>query len=124
MTRMPVAIRFLLAVAAFSFRVLVFVIVAAVGVPALGYAQWLHYPTADVPRKADGSPDLTAPAPRLPNGKPDLSGIWHTAVKTRARRLRAGSSSAAPKSEGRRWHSTSAETCPAACHINPGRLRS
>jgi hypothetical protein len=41
--------------------------------------QWLHYPTDDVPRKADGKPDLTAPAPRLPDGKPDLSGIWHTA---------------------------------------------
>jgi hypothetical protein len=50
-------------------------------VPALGFAQWLHYPTAGVPRKADGTPDLTAPTPRLPDGKPDLSGIWHTAVK-------------------------------------------
>jgi hypothetical protein len=61
--------------------VLVFVIIAVLGAPALGFAQWLHYPTADVPRKADGSPDLTAPAPRLPDGKPDLSGIWHTAVR-------------------------------------------
>jgi hypothetical protein len=50
-------------------------------VPALGVAQWLHYPTADVPRKADGSPDLDAPAPRLADGKPDFSGIWHTAIK-------------------------------------------
>ena len=50
-------------------------------VPALGFAQWLHYPTAGVPRTADGKPDLTAPTPRLPDGKPDLSGIWHTAVK-------------------------------------------
>ena len=61
--------------------VLVFVIIAVLGAPALGFAQWLHYPTADVPRKADGSPDLTAPAPRLPDGRPDLSGIWHTAVR-------------------------------------------
>jgi hypothetical protein len=45
----------------------------------LGFAQWLHYPTAGVPRKADGKPDLTAPAPRLPDGRPDLSGIWHVA---------------------------------------------
>jgi hypothetical protein len=51
------------------------------GLPAVGVGQWLHYPTADVPRKADGTPDVTAPAPRLPDGKPDLSGIWHTAVK-------------------------------------------
>ena len=59
--------------------VLMFVIIAVVCAPTLGFAQWLHYPTADVPRKADGSPDLTAPAPRLPDGKPDFSGIWHTA---------------------------------------------
>jgi hypothetical protein len=62
-------------------NVLVFAIIAVVGVPALSSAQWLRYPTADVPRKADGSPDLTAPAPQLPDGKPDFSGIWHTAVR-------------------------------------------
>ncbi|HSC15378.1 MAG TPA: hypothetical protein VLI71_09695 [Gammaproteobacteria bacterium] len=39
-------------------------------------AQWVGYPTAGVPRKADGKVDMTAPAPRLPNGKPDFSGIW------------------------------------------------
>jgi hypothetical protein len=39
-------------------------------------AQWPSYPTPDVPRLADGKPNLTAPAPRTPDGKPDLSGIW------------------------------------------------
>ena len=39
-------------------------------------AQWLSYPSAGIPRKADGSPDLSAPAPRGPDGKPDFSGIW------------------------------------------------
>jgi hypothetical protein len=39
-------------------------------------AQWPAYPTAGVPKTADGKPDLTGPAPRTPDGKPDLSGIW------------------------------------------------
>ena len=33
-------------------------LVAVIGVPALGFAQWIRYPTADLPRKADGKPDL------------------------------------------------------------------
>jgi hypothetical protein len=44
-------------------------------------AQWLKYPTPDVPRTADGKPNLTAPAPKLPDGRPDLSGIWLSAMK-------------------------------------------
>ena len=39
-------------------------------------AQWPKYTTPDVPRLADGQPNLTAPAPRTADGKPDLSGIW------------------------------------------------
>jgi len=39
-------------------------------------AQWPSFPTANVPRTADGKPNLLAPAPRAADGKPDLSGIW------------------------------------------------
>jgi hypothetical protein len=39
-------------------------------------AQWVNYPTAGVPRKADGKPDMAAKTPRLADGKPDLSGTW------------------------------------------------
>jgi hypothetical protein len=41
-------------------------------------AQWVKYPTAGVPRKADGRVDMSAPLPRLADGKPDFSGIWTT----------------------------------------------
>src|SRR6185437_34844 len=39
-------------------------------------AQWVHYPTAGIPRTKDGKPNLSAPAPRTKEGRPDLSGIW------------------------------------------------
>ena len=49
--------------------------------PAVASGQWFHYPTENVPRKADGKPNMTAPAPRQPDGKPDFSGIWLAAKK-------------------------------------------
>ena len=42
-------------------------------------AQWPSYPTAGVPRAADGKPNLTSAAPRTADGKPDLSGVWNYA---------------------------------------------
>jgi hypothetical protein len=52
------------------------VAVFLVSVATPGFAQWIHYPTARVPRFPNGKPNLSAPAPRTSNGKPDLSGIW------------------------------------------------
>ena len=38
--------------------------------------QWVKYPTAGAPRKADGSVDMSAATPRMADGKPDFSGTW------------------------------------------------
>ena len=37
--------------------------------PGVVSAQWLDYPTANVPLTADGKPNLTAPAPRTADGR-------------------------------------------------------
>jgi hypothetical protein len=39
-------------------------------------AQWLNYPTPNIPRAGNNAPDLQAPAPKRADGKPDLSGVW------------------------------------------------
>ena len=39
-------------------------------------AQWPTYPTKNVPRTADGTPNLEAPAPRTADGHPDFTGVW------------------------------------------------
>jgi len=41
-------------------------------------AQWPRRVQPNVPRTADGQPDLNAPTPRASDGKPDLSGVWET----------------------------------------------
>jgi hypothetical protein len=46
-------------------------------------AQWLDYPTPNVPRTPDGKPNLSAPTPRIADGKPDLSGLWEPELNGR-----------------------------------------
>lgn len=41
-----------------------------------GQAQWLNFPTKNMPHTKDGKPDMAAPAPKLADGTPDLTGLW------------------------------------------------
>ena len=61
-------------------RVAVAAVVCLISAPL--HAQWVKYPTAGIPRTADGQPDMNAPAPKDRDGRPDLSGLWG-AEKTR-----------------------------------------
>jgi hypothetical protein len=59
-------------------RAVAVAVAIALGSPA-AEAQWINYPTADVPRTRDGKPNLAAPTPRARDGKPDFSGVWEPA---------------------------------------------
>jgi hypothetical protein len=59
------------------------------GIPATLLAQWPPYPTPNVPKLADGKPNLEGPTPRTADGHPDFSGIWQF-EGSRARRPPGG----------------------------------
>ena len=46
------------------------------GAPLCAQAQWIKHPSPDLPRTADGKPNLSASTPRTAHGTPDLSGVW------------------------------------------------
>jgi hypothetical protein len=78
------------------------VVVVVAAAPTL-VAQWPRYPTGNVPKTADGKPDLSAPAPRAADGKPDLSGVWETVPCIDCPDANRGSSGAGalPPADGR-----------------------
>jgi hypothetical protein len=65
------------------------VLVVALGSPAPATAQWTAIPQGNLPRTAEGRPDLSAPAPRASDGMPDLSGIWEQDANKYVRDLAA-----------------------------------
>src|SRR5438552_15088056 len=54
------------------------VLASALSWTAIAFAQWIKYPTDDVPTTTDGRRNLSAPTPQIPHGKPDFSGIGLT----------------------------------------------
>ncbi len=66
---------------------LVAAVTLALGAPVAG--QWLNHPTPNIPRTADGKPDLSAPTPRTPDGRPDISGLWTKISPKYARNIAA-----------------------------------
>ena len=59
-----------------DFSVTVAALAGVLLMPISAFAQWEKVKPLNLPRAADGKPNLSAPAPRGPDGKPDLSGIW------------------------------------------------
>jgi len=49
-------------------------ILLVLGTPV--YAQWFDWQSPNVPRTADGKPDMNAPVPRTADGRVDMSGLW------------------------------------------------
>ena len=56
-------------------RVRLLITALQLGAPLGAGAQWVKHPTPDLPRTADGRPNLAAPSPRSAYETPDLSGV-------------------------------------------------
>jgi hypothetical protein len=54
----------------------ILLLVFVIAIAPLAMAQWPAFPSPNVPKNADGKPNLEGPTPRTADGKPDLSGIW------------------------------------------------
>jgi hypothetical protein len=53
-------------------------------------AQWIDYPTPNIPRLPNGKVNLAAPVPKAADGKPDLTGLWQRARGTNRPTQRTG----------------------------------
>jgi hypothetical protein len=77
-----------------AIRILSLCVFAAL--PVALFAQWPAYPSKNVPKLADGKPNLQGPAPRTADGKPDLSGLWEFVDANPRRPRPAPASTATP----------------------------
>jgi hypothetical protein len=96
--------------------VLTAALMAAVARPLA--AQWPDYPSPNVPRTADGKPNLEGPTPRTADGKPDFSGVWGLrgggGGRGRGNAAQGGGRGAAAAAGGQRGAAPAAAAAPAA----------
>ena len=79
------------------------VVISSLLVVPTADAQWLNHPTPNLPRTADGKPDLAAPPPRGADGRRDRTDQTGAAAAAQAIPATAHTRSALP---GRRWGSS------------------
>jgi hypothetical protein len=56
-------------------------------------AQWPSFPTPNVPRNPEGTPNTNGPVPRTADGRPDLTGVWEIYLSSIAAAPPAGTPS-------------------------------
>jgi hypothetical protein len=94
-------------------------VLALLVLPSASAAQWLTLRTPDIPRTADGKPNLSAPAPRTSDGRPDLSGIWHAGTKIDSDFVRADAQPWAQEQARQREENPAADSWATLC-LPPG----